>query len=135
MENEVVLSLVTAGLAVLSIVLGVGVKVLRSKLKAVADRGQKSFAFHGTIAAVVELIDDVITATHKTILSELKEKLADGNLTEQEVTEVVLSVRNEVMEIVNERVKHDLSFISDDVEKLVNLKVKVAITNFLKQKR
>lgn len=122
-----------AVVAVIGVVLGKLVVSARKKVKNLSDQGQKSFGFHGTLAAVTDLIDDVIESTYTLSMDLLTEKFKDGKLTSEEISEITAKIKAHVMELINERAKSDLTFVADDVEKFIQLKVQVAITRWLKK--
>lgn len=119
--------------AVIGMVLGKLALSARRKVKDLSDQGQKSFGFHGTLAAVTDLIDDVIESTYTLSMDLLTEKFKDGKLTSDEISEITVKIKAHVMELINERAKGDLTFVADDVEKFIQLKVQVAITRWLKK--
>lgn len=125
-------TLMTAGLAVIIAVLGIVFSFLRAKNKELAARTSNT-KFFNIVSVVTDTVDDVLEGMHDTLVAELKEKTADGNLTEEEVVEIVNNVKEKVGEILSENLKLDfIKDFVDDWDGWLEAKVRAAINRYLR---
>ncbi len=133
MELEALSAVVVTAVAVfLCGLIGSGIAFLRTKNKEVAQ-STKNTLFFGIVSVVSETIDDVLEGLGATMIEEIKEKAADGQITKEEIVEIVDAVKEKVGYLVSENLQLDLmvNFI-DDWDEWLEAKIIAAVNKFLK---
>lgn len=131
MQAELLEVVLTAFTTLLCGVAAIGFKFLRSQTKLVSTKLEGT-KYSNVVNIITETIDDILTSLETTIISELKEKTADGVLTADEIDEIVKEVKNQLSHVLNDRIKSEtiLNFV-DDYDEWIETKIKAIINKHL----
>jgi hypothetical protein len=108
-----------------------GVSVLHAKKSDIISRTQDT-KFFTIVNIVANFVDDALATLGAEVIADIKAKSADGQITKQELDELVSTLKAEVGAIISENLK--LDFIADyvdDWDKWLEAKIRAFVQQYL----